>query len=187
MSSKEIQILESAQEYFLRYGFKKTNIEEIAKHAGIGKGTVYNYFGSKEELFICTCEKQWDEIQQNLQMEFAKEKDMEQKLVRSVLFKLERLREFRTRYSMTKEVLQELIEVSNELTQKNLMHIEEIRSYLEEGEREGIFKPGDHEKSATLIYTINLQFVLRWSQMEAEDAEQEVRDLYELILEGIRK
>ena len=37
---------------FYSKGFKDTNISEIAKLAGIGVGTFYNYYTSKEKLFI---------------------------------------------------------------------------------------------------------------------------------------
>jgi AcrR family transcriptional regulator len=43
-------ILEAARSRFLHYGFKKTTIDEIAVDAGVGKGTVYLYFDSKEDL-----------------------------------------------------------------------------------------------------------------------------------------
>ncbi|WP_136605482.1 TetR/AcrR family transcriptional regulator [Paenibacillus dokdonensis] len=37
---------------FSTKGFKKTNIKEIAQLAGIGVGTFYNYYASKEQLFM---------------------------------------------------------------------------------------------------------------------------------------
>lgn len=40
----------SALEIFSEKGFESASISRIAKAAGIGKGTVYEYFGSKEEL-----------------------------------------------------------------------------------------------------------------------------------------
>ena len=44
-------ILASATETFARFGYRKTSIDDIARRAGIGKGTVYLHFESKEELF----------------------------------------------------------------------------------------------------------------------------------------
>ncbi|NLO89888.1 MAG: TetR/AcrR family transcriptional regulator [Clostridia bacterium] len=44
-------IIEAAAKVFSKKGFHKAKIEEIAKEAGIGKGTIYEYFTSKEELF----------------------------------------------------------------------------------------------------------------------------------------
>ncbi|MEI3611466.1 TetR/AcrR family transcriptional regulator [Pseudogracilibacillus sp. SO30301A] len=40
------------KDLFSTKGFKKTNVKEIAEMAGIGVGTFYNYYKSKEQLFI---------------------------------------------------------------------------------------------------------------------------------------
>jgi len=45
-------ILAAARQRFLHYGFKKTTIDEIAADARVGKGTVYLYFGGKEEILL---------------------------------------------------------------------------------------------------------------------------------------
>ena len=50
-SSKSDLILSAARKEFLAHGFRRTSIEEIARTAGIAKGTVYLYFNSKEEVF----------------------------------------------------------------------------------------------------------------------------------------
>lgn len=44
-------ILASAQKRFLKFGFKKTSVEEIARDSKVGKATIYKYFKSKEDLF----------------------------------------------------------------------------------------------------------------------------------------
>lgn len=49
---KRDDILNSASDVFNNKGFHLANINDIAEHAGIGKGTVYEYFTSKNELFI---------------------------------------------------------------------------------------------------------------------------------------
>ncbi|MFO0665594.1 MAG: TetR/AcrR family transcriptional regulator [Polyangiaceae bacterium] len=49
--SKRECILVEAAKMFARFGFRKTSIDEIAKEAGVGKGTVYLAAESKEELF----------------------------------------------------------------------------------------------------------------------------------------
>lgn len=48
---KRERILEAAQSIFARKGYYQAKIEEIAELAGVGKGTVYEYFASKEELY----------------------------------------------------------------------------------------------------------------------------------------
>jgi AcrR family transcriptional regulator len=50
-SAKRRQILEGAREVFLARGFDGASMGEIAKVAGVSKGTLYVYFDSKESLF----------------------------------------------------------------------------------------------------------------------------------------
>ncbi|MDD2573820.1 MAG: TetR/AcrR family transcriptional regulator [Bacillota bacterium] len=48
---KREQILAAAAEIFSKEGYHNARVEDIAIKAGIGKGTVYEYFKSKKELF----------------------------------------------------------------------------------------------------------------------------------------
>lgn len=45
------ELLEAALELFVQKGFAATKAEEVAKLAGVSKGTLFLYFASKEELF----------------------------------------------------------------------------------------------------------------------------------------
>ncbi|MCH2173323.1 TetR/AcrR family transcriptional regulator [Myxococcota bacterium] len=46
------RILESARFIFFRDGFMKANLDEVARGAGVAKGTLYRYFESKAELYV---------------------------------------------------------------------------------------------------------------------------------------
>lgn len=54
---KAVAILDAAQTLFSRYGFRRTSIDDLARAAGIAKGTVYLYFATKEAIFRALCEK----------------------------------------------------------------------------------------------------------------------------------
>lgn len=49
---KKGRIILAANEIFSRDGFSNAKIEDIAKAADVGKGTIYEYFSSKNELFL---------------------------------------------------------------------------------------------------------------------------------------
>src|SRR6266568_3611424 len=49
--AKRRQIIEGARRVFLTQGFDAASMGEIARAAGVSKGTLYVYFESKEELF----------------------------------------------------------------------------------------------------------------------------------------
>lgn len=45
------RILDAAAGLIQRWGYKKTTIDDIAKHAGVAKGTIYLHWKTREELF----------------------------------------------------------------------------------------------------------------------------------------
>ena len=47
---KKESIRRAAMELFQIYGFKKVSINDIAREAGVSQVTIYNHFGSKDEL-----------------------------------------------------------------------------------------------------------------------------------------
>lgn len=49
--SRPGEIIEAAFDLFAEKGFSTTKMDEIAKKAGVSKGSLYNYFKSKEAIF----------------------------------------------------------------------------------------------------------------------------------------
>jgi len=50
-SSKRRQILDGARKVFMDLGFDGASMNEIARSAGVSKGTLYVYFADKNRLF----------------------------------------------------------------------------------------------------------------------------------------
>ena len=50
-------ILAAAQRLLVRYGYRKTTMDDLAREAKVGKGTIYLYFRSKEDVAISVMEK----------------------------------------------------------------------------------------------------------------------------------
>lgn len=50
------KVLQAAREEFAKKGYIATNINEVAKKAGISIGSMYSYFASKEDLFLTIVE-----------------------------------------------------------------------------------------------------------------------------------
>lgn len=49
-AQKRARLLRAATQLFVRHGYRKTSIDEVARRAGLAKGTVYLYFRNKAEL-----------------------------------------------------------------------------------------------------------------------------------------
>jgi AcrR family transcriptional regulator len=51
-SEKQEKVMRSAISEIIKCGFEKANVGDIAKNAGVAKGSLYQYFINKRELFI---------------------------------------------------------------------------------------------------------------------------------------
>ena len=56
------RLLESANELFYREGVQSVGIDRIIEHAGVAKASLYNSFGSKEELVLAYLESRHELI-----------------------------------------------------------------------------------------------------------------------------
>jgi TetR/AcrR family transcriptional regulator len=54
-SEKREKILRTAAMLFADQGFARTDVAQIAQRAGVAKGSIYNYFESKEDLYLTVC------------------------------------------------------------------------------------------------------------------------------------
>jgi AcrR family transcriptional regulator len=63
---KKADIFNSGRELFYSKGFKDTNVSDIAKLAGVGVGTFYNYYSSKEKLFVEIYLKENEDLKKQL-------------------------------------------------------------------------------------------------------------------------
>ncbi len=46
------QIIAGAERAFLESGYEQATMDSVARHAGVARGSVYNHFSSKKELFL---------------------------------------------------------------------------------------------------------------------------------------
>jgi AcrR family transcriptional regulator len=54
--AKRLDILKAAVETFVEKGLEKASMQDVAVRAGIGKGTIYEYFRSKREIVSASCD-----------------------------------------------------------------------------------------------------------------------------------
>ena len=84
VQSKRKIILDAAVQVFSTKGYHNTRMEEIATVAGIGKGTIYEYFDSKLQLFQAMMESSLQIYYNRIDMPKLETLTLEERL--SVLF-----------------------------------------------------------------------------------------------------
>lgn len=84
MEDKKSEIFKCGKELFSSKGFKDTNVSDITKRAGVAVGTFYNYYGSKEKLFMEIYLKENEKLKQHI-METVNPDEEPLKLLKEVL------------------------------------------------------------------------------------------------------
>jgi TetR/AcrR family fatty acid metabolism transcriptional regulator len=79
--ARRIQIYEAAINLFAKQGVSATTIQDIADQAGIGKGTVYEYFTSKDELLTDIFTFILDDAKTSVEKEWKKQDNALDRLV----------------------------------------------------------------------------------------------------------
>jgi AcrR family transcriptional regulator len=78
---KRTRILDAAQSLFLRYGVKRTALDDVVREAGIAKGTLYLYFDSKDALFAAIAERLCVEMLRNAEEAIGSSSSITSRLV----------------------------------------------------------------------------------------------------------
>ncbi|MEW6661837.1 MAG: TetR/AcrR family transcriptional regulator [Bacillota bacterium] len=79
-SDKRMQLLEAAVDVFALEGFHRAKVEDIAAAAGVGKGTVYHYFSSKQELFQAMLEMSFNKYRSRMRAQLRDPVGLHQRL-----------------------------------------------------------------------------------------------------------
>lgn len=77
---KKHRVLDIAEKLFNRFGIRRTGVDEIARMANVAKGTIYNYFGSKDGLFKELAQRKFSEFEERLDHSIETIKDPIEKI-----------------------------------------------------------------------------------------------------------
>jgi AcrR family transcriptional regulator len=160
--SKRDLILDAAYNLFINKGYLDTKIIDISEAAGIGKGTVYEYFESKDAIFLELFRTKVESGYDNITGLLSKEISSESKLKEFIDIELENT----SKYTFNKNFLLDLMLKSDAFRNPELIEsihnlIAKIFSVLfkiiEEGVRNGEFVKMDPLlATASIMGAINL-------------------------------
>ena len=188
---REELILDAAERLLARYGYRKMTIDDLAREAGIGKGTVYLHFRSKEAIVLSHIDRvvnrvlaQLREIAASDAPPAAKLRDM---LIVRVMSRFDSVQQF------TESISEVLRDLRPALLQRREGYFEEeakvLSGVLRDGQRAGAFRR--HEALATartLILASNslLPFSLSTQELgKRREVEQAASRIADLVLEGL--
>jgi AcrR family transcriptional regulator len=68
---REERILDAATTLLVRWGYRKTTIDDVAREAGVGKGTIYLHWKDKNELFRAAIWREQQRYSEDMQRRIA--------------------------------------------------------------------------------------------------------------------
>ena len=173
------KILNDSMLYFAKNGFAGTKISDLAKHIGIGQGTLYIYFKSKEELFheifaLTNSSKDIKELKILMNLPITAKKKI-QKLSDSIMTKLIQDDVYAAKVALNTQMMFEQKDfVSAETTyQSELYKITE--KIIEQGQKEGSIVDGlpmklaDYYWGVVYLYALKKLFTTKYEMISDKD------------------
>ena len=65
------RILDAAGELMLRWGYNKTTVDDIARQAGVAKGTIYLHWKTREDLFTALMQREYIRLAEDIKQRIA--------------------------------------------------------------------------------------------------------------------
>ncbi len=157
---RKLEIAFTALDLFAEKGFNVTSISDIAAAAGMGKGTIYDYFESKEELIVAALQAWMEFFEKSLEALLSEPGTAEERLRRLIHASVEAFINDERTVRLSIAIFQLALTERSALAEKDVMKDlfskfrKTVIDLILEGISEGSFR-SEVAKDAELI-TINL-------------------------------
>jgi AcrR family transcriptional regulator len=185
------EILDATDRLLARFGYKKMTIDDLAREVGIGKGTVYLHFSSKEEIALSHIDRIVERMKVRLTeisyADVSPDERLREMLLTRVLFRFDSVQHY------TQSLNDLLADLRPRLLARRRRYFEDeaqiFAEVLKEGDKIKIFSVPDALKAAqTLLLATNslLPYSLNTKELgERSEIEERVRRLADLLLTGL--
>jgi AcrR family transcriptional regulator len=184
-------ILDATDRLLARYGYRKMTVEDIASEAGIGKGTIYLHFSSKEEVVLSHVDRIVERLKERLHEISRSDNNaaarLREMLLTRVMFRFDSIQHY------TQSLNDLLAALRPGLLARRAVYFEaEARIFadvLRKGRATGEFEFDDeHTTAHAMLQATNglLPYSLSTTELgERQDVEQRAAGVADLILRGL--
>jgi AcrR family transcriptional regulator len=186
-------ILDATDRLLARYGFKKMTIDDLAREVGIGKGSVYLHFPSKEEIALSHIDRLIERLKERLRVMAGRNVPVDSKLrgmlVERVIYRFDSIQHY------TQSLDELLANLRTSLLERRRRYFADeariLASVVTEGQEKGVFKEGDaFDLGQTLVSATNSLLPYSLSALELGDrnivAERAAKTA-DLLIRGLMK
>lgn len=140
------RVLEAALEVFSQKGFHPATMDEIAEKAGVGKGTLYRHFETKEKLFSELVRIRLDQLEKNAVAAIDAQDDVLAMISKYIRIYFEFFDRNQRLYRLIMQDDLDLVEHSpDQYFKKVLRAVPNLKRKIYEGTQQGILKDVDFQ------------------------------------------
>lgn len=177
------EILKAATESFSLYGYKATTIDQVARLANVGKGTIYTFFKNKEELFDEIITKLITDMK-DAASHAINPKEPFQENVHQALYKM---LEFRLDHQLTIKLVQEQRDVGTPVVHDVMKKLEKtillfIQEKIEHAMVKGEIKQCNSEIVAFVLLKIYVALIFDWEKDREPLSKEEIANIFDLYI-----
>ncbi|NGO70113.1 TetR/AcrR family transcriptional regulator [Streptomyces boncukensis] len=182
------RLLAAATRLFAEQGYDRTSVQEIVEAAGVTKGALYHYFGSKDDLLHEIYGRLLRLQQERLDLLAGRDAPVEQRLREAaadvVVTTIDNLDDamifFRTMHQLSPEK-------QRQVRAERRRYHERFRALVEEGQRSGVFSTAAPAELVVDYHFGSVHHLGSWYRPDGRLSPQQVADhLADLLLRSLR-
>lgn len=186
-------ILDATDRLLARYGFKKMTIDDLAREVGIGKGSVYLHFPSKEEIALSHIDRLIERLKERLRIMAGRNGSVDNKLrdmlVERVIYRFDSIQHY------TQSLDELLANLRTPLLERRRRYFSDeaaiLAAVVTDGQEKGVFKEGDaFDLGQTLVSATNSLLPYSLSALELGDRKiiaERAAKTAELLIKGLMR
>lgn len=179
-------ILVVARHMFGKYGIQKTRLEELARLSRVAKATIYNYFGSKERVYLEVLNREVSAISERISQEVSRMTSPLDKLRAFVFTSFTLLRESADIFNLRSEFMEHLV-YGTENIRKTLFstQLSILQPILREGVKTGVFRCDSLPAARSILYAVRGMELTWLLDPRSTEVDEDIGTILDLLCSGI--
>jgi len=185
---KREKILDAAAELFSTNHYHEVMMDDVAKLISVAKGTVYNYFDSKEELYFTIMHTRMENLLSLLKQKIESEQNSIDSLRAFVVHLYMFMMKYRKFFIIyQRETLNKQNSFCEEMLSLEKQMKQMITQIVSGGEKDGVFRKVDEEFAISLIFGSIYGAVQKGinENITDETTTKEKEEIFDFILHGL--
>ncbi|MBM7567302.1 TetR/AcrR family transcriptional regulator [Paenibacillus sacheonensis] len=184
---RRAQIVEAASKSFAMFGYKATTMELVSKIAAVGKGTIYTFFATKEELFSEII----GQLSKELREVAERTIDHDRPFFDNLSEALHELLLFREKHELIVKLSQEVRDIGTPMAKDGIARLEQgilafIQQEVSYGIDKGELRGANPQLTAFVMLRLYLALSLEWSKQHKPLSRKEAAGYFgELLRDGL--